>query len=286
MHVNDYIVIGQEVTKIKRLADFLNHQVKELTFSAPAHIFGLAKLPSVGAPFKALVDKKSAENLATNAPIEKTDRRLLNYLNNPGGEINLPIIIKADTAGTLEAVEKELAKLKVDKVNLNIIDLGVGSITENDVKLVRAFPSAKILGFRVKVEKSAATLAEKSQTVIQTSDIIYKLSEWLEVEMKQAAPKQMIEEVLGKAKILKIFGANGGKQIIGGIVGQGKVIKDKEVKILRRENEIGRGKIVGLQMHKIKTEEVEENNQFGAEIDAKMEITPGDYLEVFETVTK
>ncbi|MCX6712437.1 MAG: hypothetical protein NT041_01985 [Candidatus Vogelbacteria bacterium] len=129
-------------------------------------------------------------------------------------------------------------------------------------------------------------MAEKSKATIQTSDIIYKLSEWLEEEMKLAAPKQTIEEVLGKAKILKIFGATGDKQIIGGIVGSGKVVKGKEVKILRRENEIGRGKIVNLQMQKIKTDEVDENNQFGAEIDAKMEIAPGDYIEVFDTVVK
>ncbi|MFA6254087.1 MAG: translation initiation factor IF-2 [Candidatus Paceibacterota bacterium] len=286
LHGSDFIVIGKEVTKIKRLADFLDNQVKELTFSAPSHIFGFAKLPLIGAPFKAFADKKDAESFAASAPAEENFRRTLNSVSEADGVINLPIIIKADVSGTLEAVEKELAKLKVENVNLNIIDLGVGSITENDIKLVQAFPNAKILGFRVKAEKSALSLAEKSQATIETSDIIYKLSEWLEEEMKRAAPKQIVEELLGKAKILKTFGTNGDKQIVGGIVGQGKVIKGKEVKIMRRENEIGRGKIVSLQMQKIKADEVDENNQFGAEIDAKIEIAPGDYIEVFETVTK
>jgi len=286
LHANDFIVVGQEVTKIKRLADFLDNQVGELAFSAPAKIFGFAKLPPVGDPFKAFADKKAAECFAAGAPAEGAGRRIFNCSNGTDGEINLPIIIKADVAGTLEAVEKELAKLKVEKVNLNIIDLGVGSITENDIKLIQAFPNAKILGFRVKAEKGALTLAEKNKVSIQTSDIIYKLSEWLEEEMKQAVPKQTAEEVLGKAKILKTFGTNGDKQIIGGIVGQGKVIQGKEIKVLRRENEIGRGKIIGLQMQKIKVDEVEENNQFGAEIDAKIEIARGDYIEVFEIVTK
>lgn len=286
LHDSDYLVVGQDVTKIKRLADFLDVPVKSLSFSAPAHIAGLAKLPTIGAPFKAFVDKKDAECFAACAPAEENCRRILNCNSEADGVVNLPIIIKADVAGTLEAVEKELAKLKVENVGLNIIDLGVGSITENDIKQVQAFPNAKILGFRVKAEKSALALAEKSKAVIQTSDIIYKLSEWLEEEMKQAAPKQTIEEILGKAKILKTFGATGDKQIIGGIVGQGKIIKGKELKILRRENEIGRGKIISLQMQKLKTDEVLENNQFGAEIDAKMEIAPGDYIEVFETVVK
>ncbi len=281
---SDYLVIGKEVTKIKRLADFLDQPIKELTFSAPANIFGFAKLPPVGAPFKSFADKKEAEGFAEKAPT--LNIRRMSLCAKEDGKISLPIVIKADVAGTLEAVEKELAKLNVENVNLDIIDLGVGSITENDVKLVQSFPNAKILGFRVKAEKSALTLAEKSKTTIQTSDIIYKLSEWLEEEMKQAAPKQTIEEVLGKAKILKTFGASGDKQIVGGIVGSGKVIKGKEVKILRRENEIGRGKIVGLQMQKIKMDEVDENNQFGAEIDAKMEIAPGDYIEVFDVIIK
>jgi translation initiation factor IF-2 len=285
LHGSDYIVIGKEVTKIKRLTNFLDQPAKELTFSAPAHIFGFAKLPPVGIAFKAFADKKEADCFANCSTVAEPCRRVLSC-GNTAGEVSLPIVIKADVAGTLEAVEKELAKLKVENVNLNIIDLGVGSITENEVKLVQGFANAKILGFRVKAEKSALTLAEKCHATIQTSDIIYKLSEWLEEEMKQAAPKQTIEEVLGKAKILKTFGQSGDKQIVGGIVGSGKVVRGKEVKILRRDNEIGRGKIVGLQMQKIKTEEVEENTQFGAEIEAKIEIATGDYIEVYETVIK
>ena len=284
LHTSDYLVVGREVTKIKRLADFLDQLVKELTFSAPAHLFGFAKLPAVGEPFKAFPNKKSAEGFALNAP-EETCRKI-NISLKESDEVGLPIIIKADVAGTLEAVEKELAKLKVEKVSLDIIDLGVGPITENDVKLIQSFPGAKILGFRVPAEKGALALAEKFKITIQTSDVIYKLSEWLEEEMKQAAPKQTTEVVLGKAKILKTFGENGDKQIVGGIVGQGKVVCGKEVKILRHDKEVSRGEIVGLQMQKIKTEEVEENTQFGAEIEAKLEIAPGDYIEVFETITK
>lgn len=284
LQASDYLVVGREITKIKRLANFQDQIVKELTFSAPARIFGFAKLPPVGAPFRAFADKKEADAFAVQAP-EQTARHFASN-NKEEGQVSLPLIVKADVAGTLEAVEKELAKIKIENVNLNIIDLGVGSITENDIKQVQGFPGAKIIGFRVKAEKSALALAEKNKIVIQTSDIIYKLSEWLEEEMKLAAPKQTVEEILGKAKILKTFGVNGDKQIIGGIVGSGQVIKGKEVRIIRRDNEIGRGKITGLQIQKIKTEEVSENTQFGAEIDAKVEIAAGDYLEAFETVTK
>ena len=282
---SDYLVIGKEIIKIKRLADFLEQQKKELTFSAPAKIFGFAKLPPIGSPFRAFADKKEAECFAAGAPEEVNCQRILNN-ENALGTISLPIVIKADVSGTLEAVKKELAKLVVEKVALNIIDQGVGAITENDIKLVQAFPHAKVVGFKVKIEKSAQTQAEKSGAEIQTSDIIYKLSEWLETEMKKIAPKQTIEEVLGRAKVLKTFNKEKDKQIIGCAMVSGKIVVGKEVKIIRRETEIGRGKIVGLQLQKIKVSDVEENNQFGAELDAKIEIATGDYLEVFETITK
>ncbi len=284
LRVSDYIVVGQTVTKIKRLANFLDQPAKELTFSAPAHISGFARLPAVGEPFRAFSDKKLAESWAIKAPQEIS--RKINIHLKESDEVGIPLVIKADVAGTLEAVEKELAKLKIEKVTLDIIDVGVGPITENDIKLVQSFPNAKILGFRVQAEKGALVLAEKFKVTVQTSDVIYKLSEWLEEEMKQARPKQTTELILGKAKILKIFGENGDKQIVGGIVSQGKVVRGKKVKILRHDNKIGQGKIVGLQMQKIKAEEVEENTQFGAEIETKLEIAPGDYIEVFETIVK
>ncbi len=284
LQASDFIVVGKEVTKIKRLADFLDKPVKELQFSAPAKIFGFNQLPQVGFPFKAFANKKEADCFAECYKEEICGCELKD--NGVKAEVTIPVVIKADVAGTLEALEKELKKISVEKVAINIIDKGVGAITENDVRLIHAFPQAKIIGFRVKTEKSALAQAEKTNITIQTSDIIYKLSEWLEEEMKNLAPKQKVEEIIGRAKILKTFSKDKDKQIIGGTVVSGIITIGKEVKILRRDTEIGRGKILGLQMQKIKATEIQEGNQFGGEIDAKLEIAPGDYLEAFETVIK
>jgi len=284
LHANDFIVVGNEVTKIKRLTNFLDQPVKELSFSAPVKIFGFAKLPAVGLPFSSFADKKKAEQFASEQQNKEACCRVI--AKQEEGCICLPLIIKADVSGTLEALEKEVLKLSVERVTLNLIDRGVGVITENDVKQVAAFPNAIIIGFRVKTEKSAQTLAEKSGVSIQTSDIIYKLSEWLEERMKQAMPRQTVEETVGRAKVLKTFGKNKEKQIVGCATVSGVIIKDKKIKILRHDQEIGRGEILGLQLQKIKVDEVQENNQFGAELEAKIEIAPGDYLEVFDTITK
>lgn len=281
----DCLIIGKEIIKIKRLSDFLDKPAKELSFSSPARITGFNQLPNAGSLFLATSDKKLAEELA-ECYEDKTCQKISPNCDHEDGSLSIPIVIKADVHGTLEALAKELAKIQVEKVYLNIIDQGVGAISENDVKLIQSFPNAMIVGFRVKTEKSAQNQAEKTGIIIQTSDIIYKLSEWLEEKMTSLAPKQKVEETVGRAKVLKVFGKDKDKQIIGGTAVSGKLVRQREVKIIRRDNEVGRGKIVGLQLQKIKVDEVDEGNQFGAEIDARLEIAPGDYLEIFETIMK
>ncbi len=284
LKVTDFIVVGREASKIKRLANFLDHPVKELTFSAPAKIFGFTTLPAVGSSFHSFVDKKEAEQFASEC--EKENCRKVVFSLKQTDEVGLPVIIKADVAGTLEALEKELAKIKVDKVVLDIYEQGVGTITENDIKLISAFPHAKIIGFKTKIDNNAQSLAEKTGVAIKTSDIIYKLSEWLEEEMKAIAPKVTIEQTVGKAKILKTFSRTKDKQVVGGQASEGVIARGRKVRILRRDVEVGHGEIADLQMQKIKTSEVPAGNQFGAEISSKIEIAPGDVIEVFDLVTK
>lgn len=282
----DFIVIGNDISKIKKMDDFLGKSASKLSFSSPTKIFGFNSLPAVGCQFRSFATKQEAEDWVNGHPTESTTSSKIDCSDRPSDAVSIPIVIKADVTGTLEAVEREINKVQVEKVYVDIVSKNVGPITENDINTVSAFPGAIIIGFKVKVEKSAQTLAEKSNVSIQTSDIIYKLSEWLEEIMKSRAPKTTIEELIGKAKILKTFARTKDRQVVGGIVGNGKIIKGKNIKIIRRDIEIGRGEITDLQMQKIKVPEVEENTQFGAEIEAKIEISSGDYIEAFDTVTK
>ncbi len=117
-------------------------------------------------------------------------------------------------------------------------------------------------------------------------DIIYKLSEWLEIFIATRRPKVTTEEMTGRAKILKIFSQNKDKQIIGGRVEEGALSPGAIVKILRREAEIGRGKIRGLQQQKNAIQEAKKDTEFGALVEAKIEIATGDRLEAFTLTTK
>jgi len=149
------------------------------------------------------------------------------------------------------------------------------------VKTLASGENAFIIGFNVKADKSAVELAEKRNIPIFFFDIIYKMTEWLSEELEKRRPKIETIETTGQAKILKTFSRTKERQIVGGKIIKGKIQLGSIVKIMRREFEIGRGKIVNLEKGKIKTTEVEEGAEFGTMVESKIEIMAGDILESF-----
>jgi translation initiation factor IF-2 len=265
------------------MENFRGEQIKEATFSSPIRIIGWNKLPVTGSPITILTSKKEAEefighNKNNTASDEPTDSATETAV--------FPIIIKAADAGGLEAVHYEIKKIKNDKLVIKVIQSGVGDISENDVKNATGRNNTVILGFNVKIDAQAKSQAEKSNTEIQTFDIIYKLSEWLEKRTAERAPKEMIEEATGTAKVLKLFSKAKDRQILGARVEKGQILLGAEVKILRRDFEIGKGRVRELQRQKNKVSDVPEGQEFGAMVEAKMDIAPGDRLEAFTVVEK
>ncbi|MEK7091882.1 MAG: hypothetical protein AAB900_02730, partial [Patescibacteria group bacterium] len=285
LKTGDYVIIDGQAAKVKKLENFLGQTEKTLSFSAPVKVHGFNLQPRVGAEFHTCADKKGAEASADCFVVSQTKDQSENVTEKTEGLI-IPLVLKADVAGTLEAVKKEVLKIKIERLCLKIVGTGIGTITENDVNALAGSEKGIVLGFKVKAERGAIDQAEKYGAKIETADIIYKLTEWLEAELLDRAPKVTSEETVGKAKILKTFSRRKDKQVIGANVTEGRISKNKQVKIWRRETEIGRGRIIDLQQQKQKVAEALENTQFGAEIDSKFEIMPGDVIEVFELVTK
>ncbi len=287
LHPSDWIVVDGVLSKVKILRDFLGQAAKELTFSAPAQVIGFSELPPVGASFSTFSDKKSAEQAAELEQRSKV-AKAARAQSSPIGEnmIEVPLLIKADVVGSAEAVERELNKLASPRVQLKILAVLVGAVTENDIKLASGSPNSIVLGFNVRVDRAATDLAEKLHIPVQTFDIIYKLSEWLAEEITKRTPKIETEETIGRAKVLKLFGESKGKQVLGGVVTTGLIQPNKPFKIIRREAEIGRGKLVELQEQKLAAKEVLQDHQFGAMVESKVSIAAGDYLEVIEVTTK
>lgn len=289
LKVGDWVLAEFTLAKVKRLNNFKGESAQSLSAPAPAQVIGWSELPPVGASFQTFSDKKEAERAAATAK-QKSRTPGVGASSTPEvegvGRVEIPILIKAAVAGSLDAVEKEIKKLETEAVGLKVIGREVGQIAENDVKLASGSRDSIILGFSVKTDKQAKELAQKLGITIVTDEIIYKLSEWLETEIARRTPTQEVEEFIGRGRLLKIFGESKGKQIVGGAVIEGRLVDGKPFKILRREAEIGRGKISELQQQRLKVKEVPEDSQFGALVESKITLAAGDVLEVFDLVTK
>ncbi|MEK7176518.1 MAG: translation initiation factor IF-2, partial [Patescibacteria group bacterium] len=279
---SDFVIAENAYSSLRTMENFRAEPLGEAQPGQPVRIIGWHGEPQIGAELKTAKTKKEAEKLAesfltkskTTTPQEK----------NPEGTATAPIIIKADVAGSLEAIKHELEKIKEEKLKIKILAGGVGEITEGDIKLAATgaiTERAIIIGFNVKIDTNAKAAAERLGVQVEFFDIIYKLSEWLEIFIATRRPKVTTEEMTGRAKILKIFSQNKDKQIIGGRVEEGALSPGAIVKILRREAEIGRGKIRGLQQQKNAIQEAKKDTEFGALVEAKIEIATGDRLEAF-----
>ena len=281
-----FVVSGEAITGTRILENFLGQSVEASSFSSPIRITGWNALPLVGQIFSSFEKKKDAEEEAAKNKSAKQDKKIAKG-EAPSSEIKLiPIIIKTDVSGSLEAIEKELEKLAKENINFKIIQRGVGSISETDFKMASSDKDSIILGFNVKADKNVPEIDEKTGIQMKTFDTIYKMTEWLEQEVEKRRPRVETLEVVGRAKIQKLFNQTKGKQIVGGKVYEGKLVSPSQIRILRRDFEIGRGSIIELQQAKSKTREVEKPNEFGAMIETKMELAPGDMIESFIMFSK
>ena len=276
------VVVEDSICSTRIMQNFLGKIIDEATFSSPIQLIGFDKMPKVGAEFKSFKKKSEAEayantwkqnsHLETSLPSIESDKKII------------PIVLKADVSGSLEAIEKEIAKIQNDSAEFKIIKKGVGPISESDIKSVTE--DVLVIGFHTKADKNAIEVAQKRAIPIVYFDIIYKITEWLTSEMEKRRPKIETMETIGRAKIIKAFSRTKERQIIGGKVLEGRITLDGVVKIIRREFEIGRGKIVNLEKGKVKTREVEEGVEFGMMIESKIEIAPGDVIESFAVTHK
>ncbi len=278
------VVVGGSMCSTRIMENFLGKPIKEANACSPVRVFGFDKMPQVGSEFISFENKKEAQEYAENwqsnkktdtgAKVEDTNKKII------------PILLKADVAGSLEALEKEIALIKNDGAEFRIINSGVGPISESEIKNISDGQNAIVIGFNVKADKSAIETAEKRGIVISFFDIIYKATEWLALEMENRRPRIETVETTGRVKIIRAFSRTKERQILGGKVTEGSIYLNATVKIMRRDFEIGRGKIVNLEKGKVKTSVVEEGNEFGMMIESKIEIASGDVIESFSVVQK
>jgi len=279
----NYVIAEDSFAPVRIMENFLGKTIKEAMAGEPVRIIGFSNLPATGSKWIAVKDKKEAEAMARDYSLSKNKVSV----TASEKEVILPIVIKADVSGVLEAIEHELEKIESAKVGIKILLKGTGDISENDIKTLASAENPVAVGFNVKVENSAKDVAERFNVKIGTFKIIYELVEWIKNIIDEITPTERVEETVGAAKILRTFSRTKDKQIIGARLLSGEIKLGDKVKIMRREAEISKGKVVEVQVNKLAAPKVSgEGSEFGAKIEATLEIAPGDYIESFSVSHK
>lgn len=266
----DLITTPTAKGKVKILENFLGKPADDLWPSSPAVVLGFENLPEVGEEF--LAGKLSEQELAA---AKKMVQRKLGTADTHNKESQtIRVILKADVAGSLEALHDLLRKVLIkENQTLDIVSQSVGEITDGDVQDAVA-TNAMILGFRVSPNKAAENLARAQEITIVTDEIIYKLSEGIEKAFLEMGRSKFS----GELEILAVFSAKNSKQTIGGKVNRGQIRIKSWLEVQRSEEAIGKGKVLSLQQGKKDANAVNEGNECGLIFESNVKIEVGDKL--------
>jgi translation initiation factor IF-2 len=272
------ISAGSAISPVRIMENFKGDNIEEATFSSPVRVVGFNTLPEVGVEFVSYKSKKEAEIFKDEKSVIGDDKKKASS-ESKDDMYSIPIVLKADVAGTLDAILHELEKLRSTEVDLKVIHKGVGTISEGDIKTAGGKAGTLVIGFNTNVDSLARDMAERREIEIQTFDVIYKLSEWLEGYVAEHKPKEDSGDTTGTAKIVKVFSKSKNKQVLGGNVIEGEIALGQHVRIHRRGELVGEGEISNIQQSRVNAKSVSKDSQFGTEIKSKIEIVAGDTIE-------
>jgi translation initiation factor IF-2 len=274
-----FVVSGDSYVNTRMMENFQGQNIKEATFSSPIRLVGFKSMPEIGASFVSFQTMKEVEKYIES---KETENQNTNEKEKFAAKCKIiPLILKTDVSGTLEAIEKAVSNLNTPELSFKIISKSVGGVNESDIKMGAVNKESIILAFNTKIDNEALNLNENLKVQVEKFNIIYKLTEFLETVVLERRPKVDTIETTGQLKVLKTFGATKDRQVVGGKVITGRITDNSMVRIIRRDFEIGQGKVVGLQLAKSKAKEVSEGTDCGVQIESKIDIAQGDVLEVF-----
>jgi translation initiation factor IF-2 len=277
LSTGSFVVAGGAYAPVRFIEDFRGSRIAAAGPSEPARIAGFSALPAAGALFSISPTKKGAEARAKAEAAAADERFTL-----AEGVVEIPLVVKADVAGSIDAIRLELGKATHERAAIHIIATGVGAVSENDVKTAKA-AGALIIAFTVGTESLAADLALRENVAIESFSIIYKLSERIEELLAEKAPKIAVDKELGRAKVVATFSTSAKKQVIGANLSSGAFSLGADVKIVRDHEIVARGTITNLQQARANVKEIRTEGNFGIEVEAKENAAPGDELITFTT---
>ena len=291
LHVGDFIAAGACSGKVRAMMDDKGRRVKEAGPSTPVEILGLSDVPNAGEVLMSFPNDKEAKSFAAafvsenkNRLLEETKGKL--SLDNLFDQIQasdlkeLPLIIKADVQGSVEAVKQSLVKLSNEEVVIKVVHGGVGAINESDVTLA-ATSNAIIIGFNVRPDATAKQLAEQEGVDLRLYRVIYQAIEDVEAAMKGMLDPIFEEKIIGHAQVRQLFKASGVGTIAGSYITDGIFQRNCKVRITRDKDMIFEGALASLKRFKDDVKEVKHGFECGLVFDGFNDVKEDDIVEAY-----
>lgn len=286
LKVGDLIVTSGMYGKVRALLNDKGERIKKATPSMPVQIVGLPRLPVAGENFTIVENERMAKELISQWGEETQQQREVLSLENirlriDKGELkDLNLVLKADTQGSLEAIEKFLKEINIEGVTLSIVRRGVGNISEGDVLLAKA-SKAIVVGFNVETELGILKLAENEGVSIKIYNIIYELIDDITLALKGLLKPEKQELILGRAEVRQVFKSSRIGSIAGCYVLDGKIVRNSNIRIKRADNVIYEGRLTSLKRFKEDVREVTSGYECGIFIEGFEDYKEQDIIESY-----
>jgi translation initiation factor IF-2 len=289
LKVGDVFVVGAVPGKVRAMIDDKGRQVKEAGPSVPVEVLGLSGVPSAGDTLTVVENEARAREVAayrqgvldrkrtTSAPVSLENM----FASKASATKEFPIVVKADVQGSVEAIVNAVNRISTEDIKARILHSGVGAITESDVVLASA-SGAPIIGFNVRPNAKAREVAERTKVEFRYYDVIYHLTDWVREAMGGQLGPEIVETVLGRARVQEVFPAGKKDKAAGLLVLEGVIRKGLHARLTREDVIVSKTTISSLRRFKDDVAEVRAGLECGVLLADTNDIKPGDHLEVFE----
>jgi translation initiation factor IF-2 len=290
----DYLVCGTQYGRVRALFDETGKQVQDAGPSIPVQVLGLSGVPDAGDDFVVVEDERLAKDVAQQRDAKRRESRLVSQAGNrmedimaqmgaAEAQLSLPLIIKADVQGSVQALREALTGLSNDQIRINVIGSGVGGITESDAQLAST-SKATIIGFNVRADASARKVIEGNGVDLRYFSIIYDVIDQVKQVASGILGVEIREEIIGTAEVRDVFRSSKFGAVAGCMVVEGVVKRSKPIRVLRDNTVIFEGELESLRRFKENVDEVRSGTECGIGVKAYNDVKPGDQIECFERI--
>ncbi|WP_222564765.1 translation initiation factor IF-2 [Novilysobacter antarcticus] len=289
----DYLVCGVQYGRVRALFNEAGEQVDSAGPSIPVQVLGLSGVPDAGDDFVVVEDERLAKDVAEQRDAQRRESRLVAQSGNrmedimaqigQGDQLSLPLIIKADVQGSVQALREALTALSTDDIRINVIGSGVGGINESDAQLAST-SKATIIGFNVRADASARKVIETNGVDLRYFSIIYDVIDQVKQVASGILGVEIREEIIGNAEVRDVFRSSKFGAVAGCMVTEGVVKRTKPIRVLRDSVVIFEGELESLRRFKENVDEVRSGTECGIGVKQYNDVQVGDVIECFERI--